>query len=347
MTCRAMNKPTGPNRATNLAIAVLLAGMALLNETPVRSHQEATCQGESIIAELDRKDPQLTARILRDAAAVKNSEAMLWRVERDGGTPSYLFGTIHVTDRSLQALSPRALSALRASSTVALETLEESSKTFGYTMARAGKLMSARDKPLQRYLDEDELKVVERSVSQAGYPAELALGIRPWGATLFLSGSPCEAAGTHSAKPIDLIVAEEAKRAVLKLVGLETMLEQFESLAAIDDEVQVSWLKASIASHDRLHDVGHTLAELYRFRRLDAVWQLTREMAPTAGLTDANLAAIRAGLVGARNSRLVARSLPLVEAGGAFVAVGALHLSGDDGMVETLRRHGFILTAIE
>lgn len=307
---------------------------------------DKSCQAESILAELDRKDPRKIASILRKAGEVKNSQAMLWRIEKAGVAASHLFGTVHVADPSLAALSPQTSGALRASKLVALEASDVPANGLGAIMAQAGPLMGARDKPLQRELDEDELKVVEKSVMEAGYPAELALGIRPWVATMFLTGSSCQSPADQG-KPLDLIVAEEAHRAGAKLVGLETMLEQFQSIAAIDDKAQVAWLKASIATHNRVNDITHTMAELYRFRRIDAVWQLTREMAPAVSLTDSDLAAVREGLVTRRNARLLERSLPHIETGGAFIAVGALHLSGDDGLVESLRQRGFTLHPIE
>ena len=45
-----------------------------------------------------------------------------------------------------------------------------------------------------------------------------------------------------------------------------------------------------------------------------------------------------------RNLRMVARSLPILRDGGAFVAVGALHLPGDTGFVSLLRDKGYTVT---
>lgn len=310
--------------------------------------QMEPCAAESVLTELDLKNPQGIQRILREAGEIQNSQAMLWRVERDGLAPSHLFGTIHVVEQSVAELSTRTAEAIKSSKLVALEAAELPRRALQIAMVHAGKLMSARDRPLQRLLDEDELKVVERTLSDAGYPNELALGIRPWVATLFLTGSECQARSQHAGhKPLDLLVSDAAKAASIPVAGLETMLEQFEVLASIPDDVQAAWLKASIATHDRIDDITRTLAELYRFRRINAVWELTRELAPTAPLSDDMLAAIRRGLVDERNPRLLQRSLPYIEAGGAFIAVGALHLSGPNGLVELLRQRGYSVHAIE
>ena len=44
---------------------------------------------------------------------------------------------------------------------------------------------------------------------------------------------------------------------------------------------------------------------------------------------------------------MIQRMLPRIEAGGAFVAVGALHLAGPTGMVRQLRERGYRLTPME
>jgi uncharacterized protein YbaP (TraB family) len=125
------------------------------------------------------------------------------------------------------------------------------------------------------------------------------------------------------------------------------MFEQYSSLAAIAPDVQVAWLKASIELYPRVDDVSETIAELYRFRRVDAVWKLTQEMAPHAGLDDATLASLRTALVSRRNTHMRDRVLPLLESGNAFIAVGAMHHIGTDGLVALLRDAGFTVTPIE
>lgn len=287
--------------------------------------------------------PAELTSVLEDARTAENSQAIFWRIEKDGGSPSFVLGTLHIVDPSLQELSPAITSAIAASRVVALEQEQLSRGAYGQAMAQAGKLMSARDKPLQRLLDEAELRVVEKAIAAAGYPEDLALGIRPWVATLFLTGG-CPNT-TH--EPMDLVVANFAKSQGKSVVGLETLLEQFATLAAIPDDAQAAWLRASIEMNGRVDDVMVTMLELYRSRQIAASLDLMRELAPNAGLTDARMQSIRQGLITERNLRMAERGMPLFEAGGAFVAVGATHLPGSDGLIAILKSKGFTVTPLE
>ena len=51
-------------------------------------------------------------------------------------------------------------------------------------------------------------------------------------------------------------------------------------------------------------------------------------------------------LLGARNKVMVERMSALLESGGAFVAVGALHLVGKGGLIALLREAGYSVAAI-
>jgi uncharacterized protein YbaP (TraB family) len=306
------------------------------------------CTPTSLLNELDQRDRFKLEQLLRDAGNIENGGHVFWKVERDGVAPSYLFGTIHITDESLAPLRPAVREAIARSKTVALETVEVSSASMRSVMAEAGKLLVATDRSLQKLLAEDELGIVERAIMKAGYPQELALGLKPWAAIMFLADSECQQqkqkAGFES---LDMLVANEARRHDIKIVGLENLLEQYEAMAALEDDAQTAWLKASVHLHDRIDDMVYTMAELYRFRRIGILWNLTRELAPQAGLNDATLQSIQHGLVSRRNGRMFERAVPMFEAGGVFVAVGILHLIGGDGLVARLRQSGFTVTAIE
>ena len=294
----AMAKTIATVRAIAVSAMVLVSSLSPSNSYAA---PQPGCEGRSLIAELSLKRPAGVASLLENARQAENSQAILWRIERHGISPSYVLGTLHIAHPSLQELSPAVTSAITAS------------------------------------------RVVEKAIAAAGYPEDLALGVRPWVATLFLAaGCPNV---TH--EPMDLIVANFAKSQGKKIVGLETLLEQFETLASIPDEAQAAWLRSSIEMNDRADDVTATMLELYKGRQISASLDLMRELAPNAGLTDARMQDIRHGLITARNVRMAERGLPLFETGGAFVAVGATHLPGADGLISILKSSGFSVTPVE
>ncbi len=328
-------------------LVVLLAATANDGVGASTAANDDICKARSVLEELDARDRAGLEAILRKAAQTANSEAVLWRIERPGIEPSYLFGTVHIADDSLQDLPQAVREAIARSKIVALEAGELSRRALKYAMRQAGPLMVAHDRPLERILASDELEIIERVLVKAGFPREMALGFKPWAVTMLLTDSDCQRKKQQEGlRSVDLLVAEQAKSQGLSPVGLETLVEQYESLAQLPDDVQNAWLRSSIALHERSDDMVHTIAELYRFRRIDAVWDLTRLMAPKAGMTDAVLADLKNALVGKRNVRLHSRARPLIDQGGAFIAIGAMHLIGEEGLVSQLRRDGFTVTAI-
>jgi uncharacterized protein YbaP (TraB family) len=48
-----------------------------------------------------------------------------------------------------------------------------------------------------------------------------------------------------------------------------------------------------------------------------------------------------------RNAKMRDSAMPVLEKGKAFIAVGALHLSGPTGLVALLRQAGFTVTSVE
>ena len=50
-------------------------------------------------------------------------------------------------------------------------------------------------------------------------------------------------------------------------------------------------------------------------------------------------------MVTARNRTMAERAMPFIDAGGAFIAVGALHLPGEEGLIELLRKKGYRVEA--
>jgi TraB/PrgY/gumN family len=83
------------------------------------------CKGRDLVAELSKTDPTTARQMLEQAAAIKNAGPLLWKITpSNGAKPSYLMGTIHVTDSAINNLSEDLKAKIRASKVLALELKE-------------------------------------------------------------------------------------------------------------------------------------------------------------------------------------------------------------------------------
>ena len=74
-------------RLPALASLLLLAAslIAFLPASGRAQAAPAACNGSDLLAGLDKTDPALAERIRREAAATRNGEGLLWRIEGRGG----------------------------------------------------------------------------------------------------------------------------------------------------------------------------------------------------------------------------------------------------------------------
>jgi uncharacterized protein YbaP (TraB family) len=52
-------------------------------------------------------------------------------------------------------------------------------------------------------------------------------------------------------------------------------------------------------------------------------------------------------MITTRNKTMAAHAEPILAKGNAFIAVGALHLPGPEGLIELLRKNGYTVSMVE
>jgi uncharacterized protein YbaP (TraB family) len=109
--------------AARLLFSLTFLGALLAAAGQLRA-EEPVCGGTNLVEELREEDPALFRRMKQEAAATPNGEGLLWRVERDEAAPSWLFGTMHMTDPRVTAIPDAARAALAEAETLAIETTD-------------------------------------------------------------------------------------------------------------------------------------------------------------------------------------------------------------------------------
>jgi uncharacterized protein YbaP (TraB family) len=335
-------------RSANL-LAAWVVVLGLPFALPRIAFAKTSCAGHDMLEEMRLTDQPTFQRITQAAAATENANAILWKIEQVNKPASYLFGTMHVSDERINLLPPAVKMALANSRRVALEIDDFSQERMAEAMLAAGKLMVLPEATrLDALLSEKEFAKVHDLFHRAGLPSELAVRLRPWVAVMLLSLSDCEKDRVaNGALPLDARLAQFAESRGVGVFGLETVERQFQALAAVPDDDQLGVLKATLKLYDRIDDLMETTIQLYLKRQIGAIWPLQLALAERVGHSPQIFESFAQSLIISRNMKMRDRALGHLADGGIFIAVGALHLPGKQGLVELVREAGYTVTSIE
>jgi hypothetical protein len=128
------------------------------------------------------------------------------------------------------------------------------------------------------------------------------------------------------------------------VLGLETVEEQIEALDGMTDADQLLLLASTLEQAGEIERLFATLRDAYLARDLVAVYDLLNAAKGNDG--SGVFARLEQRLVVARNRRMVDRMGSLLQQGNAFVAVGALHLPGEQGILQLLADRGYRVTRV-
>lgn len=326
-----------------IILAALLLPFAAAHAAP------PPCTGANLLEKLKADDPPGYAQVMRDAAAVKNGGALLWKIERQGLEPSWLMGTAHITDPRITVLSAAARQALSRSATVALELKEIRSKQemAAAALRNARFMVLPAGENLWDLIPDAEEAAIRDNPNLPPGAVNTIFGYQPWVIAAMLSIPACEyrrtAAGVIS---LDESLARQAEAQGSELVGLETVAEQFGTFAAMPQDLQVRYLISVAHQGPRIADYFETLIDLYEARKVTAYLPLALKLEPETAGDDAMMAFVERDLTIRRNQVMARRAADLLARGDVFIAVGALHLSGDQGLVELIRKAGYKVTPV-
>lgn len=334
--------------AAALIVSVALPAAAEKPKKKVVEPQRQ-CRGVDMLEELKAQEPQTHAKILADAALIENAGAILWKIEKPGVQASHLLGTMHVTDTRITTLSPNIVAALDKSKAVVLEVADLSQQATMAAIGRAANLLVFADgRRLDKMLSVEEFATVKATLQKAGLPGDVAAVFRPWIVATLLAVSDCERKnGENGHAVLDSKIGQEGKARKIRVVGLETVESQLASMAAVPDDEQVQMLKAALKFASRSDDMLETLTQMYVKRQMGAAMPFNLALAAKAGVKPEAFSGFQSELLHKRNHKMRDGARPLIDKGGAFIAVGALHLSGPTGLVKLFRDAGYTVTPVE
>ena len=329
-------------------VLFFLCFMVFLLMAAGKAHAEMpVCGGKDLLAGLQKDDPATYAKVEAEGHATQNGTGLLWKIDRDGAPSSYLYGTMHVTDPRVTGLPEAAKTAYDEAGTVVIETTEvlDQTKMMAVFAEHPDLMMFTDGTTLASLLPQEDMRTVDAALAARGIPPESVAKMKPWVISSMVALPACELARKAAGAPVlDIKLAEDAKKAGKEIDGLETIADQLGAMASLPMELHVEGLVETLKLGDRMDDVIETMVALYLKGETGMFWPFFRAALPSGAGADAGYGAFEETMVKARNKVMAERAGPILRRGNAFVAVGALHLPGAEGLIELLRQEGFTVT---
>jgi len=303
----------------------------------------AECAGENLFAQMPAEK---LARIEAAADAVPFPRGNAWRATK-GNQVITITGTYHFDDPrhlpNLEALTP----AIAAASMVLVEAGPDEEKALMDLIAKdPSKIMIMEGPTLLERLPPEVWEDLSAALTLRGIPGFMAAKMQPWYVAVLLSVPPCAMDKLQDPKGLDGLVIDKALELGVPVRGLEpfdTVFRIFDSMSA---EETLAMIETTLAVEDRAEDYSATLADSYFAGTSRMIWEYMREESYalpgyTRERVDAEFAKMEETLIAERNRAWIP-VLDITSARGpVFAAFGALHLSGNDGVLALLQDEGF------
>src|SRR5690606_29820360 len=278
-------------------------------------------------------------------AAVEPPVPLLWKVS-SGERSVYLLGSFHLLKPDDYPLSPDVDMAFEDSDAVVFEIppAEMQSPELGVKMGQAG--MRTDGTTLDSALPAETVAALQAwteenaaTLQQMQLPPQVLQMFHPWFVALMVTVTEMGKYGLNPELGLDNHMANRAAEADKPTSGLETADQQIEFFTGMSEQEQVQFLQSALKATGeegrleiaRLHDA-------WRSGNARVIWE---EMAVEMRQ---EFPAVYQRINVDRNDAWV----PQLEAmlgpdgtGNTLVVVGALHLVGEDGVVEKLQAKGY------
>lgn len=310
----------------------------------------AECVGNDLVAAL----PSAEREALRARAdAVPFARGNLWRASRDG-EEVVLVGTYHLDDPRHGATMALLAPELDKAATLLVEAGPEEEAALKHRLAKEPEMMIQTSGPtLPETLPPEQWQALSEALQARGIPAFMGAKLKPWYLTMMLSVPVCALeAATQGSRGLDGMLIEAATARGLPVRALEPYDTVLRLFGDMPRDEQIEMVTSTLAMEAQSEDMGATLAAGYFAGESRLIWEFMQVQnlqlpGQTPEKVAKEFAQMDEAMIASRNRGWV----PLIEAeaarGPVLVAFGALHLSGEQGVLNLLAQRGFTIRPLD
>lgn len=268
------------------------------------------------------------------SATTNNSGTLLWKINSDAQeSPSYLYGTIHLMPKEDFFIGEDAVSSIKSASSLTLEVDIDLSIKEQMNMAK--RLLLPNGKSLKDYTTPENYdKLYSYFTDTLGIKetkVERYFKLKPFN---LVSLACMEYYG--DIENYEQVFTKIAKKNKLSINSLETIDQQF---SLIED----NGMDMHVPSEDDINIITgfEELKNVYMSKDLTLVNNYMQEQ-----LENSEDKELEHKLILERNHNWIPKLDSIMKHESTFVAVGAAHLCGEQGLIQLLREQGYEVTPI-
>lgn len=277
------------------------------------------------------------------------SEGLFWSIAKDGEIVGYIFGTFHSNDpRVLALLTERIRKKLESSYSFSMEAFPGSryfNPHYGFRNV-ADDMTLPKGETLLALVGKDDYTRLEKILVDIGGKPERIMRLRPWAAMNELGKLGRKDKGSQNKEgqgPImDHLLYEQAIDKVVDLYQLETLEELMAAYYDFPLDAQIALLRDRLRFYKHLPKVADSMLDAYLHEDLHRMMDLSRAFISPSSIEKGYEEVYLKHVLHIRNVVMAHYMLLPLRRKNAFIAVGALHLYGQHGLLSLLRdNYGF------
>lgn len=278
--------------------------------------------------------------LLSSVHAANNSSSrkgFLWKVQSKTNI-TYVAGSIHAYKSELFPLPKNMEDAFDKSDVLAVEAnINEIKPESIMTMINGAFYQDGST--LENHLSKETYEMTIKKLNELGLPLELFKNIKPWVIALTLTSVELQKLGLDPEHGIDKYFLKKAENKK-KIVELESIDYQINLLNSFSDAEQELFLVSAFSDLELLKGEINEILKAW-----NAGDTKTMESFVSKSLQDdARMLPIYEKLIFERNKNMASKIEGYLKTEEHyFVVVGAAHLVGKDGIIEILKRKGYLV----
>lgn len=306
----------------------------------------AECRGSNLIAAMPA---EAQANLRAQANAQPFSIGNQWRATK-GDEVIDLIGTYHFNDPRHAATMDSLAPILARARTLLVEAGPAEEESLKQRISDDPSLIINMTGPtLPELMQPEDWKRLSKAVSARGVPAFMAAKFRPWYISMLLSIPVCGMAEQTTPNGLDNQLIQAAKAQDIPVQALEPYDTVFGIFGQLTQEQQIEMLTTALVMEDVSADLATTLGDVYFAEEGRLIWEFNRlKTLQMPGYTqervDAEMAILEKSMMIDRNRAWIPVIKAAARNGPVLVGFGALHLSGEEGVLRLLEIDGYTIT---